>query len=156
MWQNRGRTGYSIVGTRLEPPEHVYSLHGAFMVLTMHYASAYCTHKVPNNYLIDTQPAMHRPGGRRAALASPGCGRYVPRPIAAVIWQTGLHKGAACKNHLNATTAQRETIFMSNPPCSAARGSKGGSCPRASSSSWIGLGDTHTRALGAGLSCFAL
>jgi len=100
--------------------------------------------------------AKHRPGGRRAALASPGCGRYVPRPIAAVIWQTGLHKGAACKNHLNATTAQRETIFMSNPPCSAARGPKGGSCPRASSSSWIGLGDTHTRALGAGLSCFAL
>jgi hypothetical protein len=100
--------------------------------------------------------AKHRPGGRRAALASPGCGRYVPRPIAAVIWQTGLHKGAACKNHLNAITAQRETIFMSNPPCSAARGPKGSSCPRASSSSWIGLGDTHTRALGAGLSCFAL
>jgi hypothetical protein len=100
--------------------------------------------------------AKHRPGGRRAALASPGCGRYVPRPITAVIWQTGLHKGAACKNHLNATTAQRETIFMSNAPCSAARGPKGSSCPRASSSSWIGLGDTHTRALGAGLSCFAL
>ena len=58
MWQNRGRTGYSIVGTRLEPPEHGYSLHGAFMVLTMHYASAYCTHKGPTNYLIDTQPAM--------------------------------------------------------------------------------------------------
>ena len=55
MWQNRGRTGYSIVGTRLEPPEHGYSLHGAFMVLTMHYASAYCTHKVPNNFLIDTR-----------------------------------------------------------------------------------------------------
>jgi hypothetical protein len=55
MWQNRGRTGYSIVGTRLEPPEHGYGLHGAFMVLTMHYASAYCTHKVPNNYLIDTR-----------------------------------------------------------------------------------------------------
>ena len=35
--------------------------------------------------------AKHRPGGRRAARALPGCVRYVPRPIAAVIWQTGLH-----------------------------------------------------------------
>ena len=67
--------------------------------------------------------AKHRPGGRRAALASPGCGRYVPRPIAAVIWQTGLHKGAAGKNHLNATTValRRNAKQFSCPIRHAAR-----------------------------------